>query len=70
MSSSGFWLCCQPPAPSSSKAQTHRHLKTLPPPGGPTPAKGTDLITQALKCQTPASQVSVPEDDTHLSQSL
>lgn len=61
-SSPGFRVCCEHPACSSSKAKAHHLLQTLSPPDCPTSAKGTNLITQTMKCQTLANQVSVPEN--------
>lgn len=66
MSSPRLRMCHQHPVHSSFKAGAHRLLlQILPPPDFPTSAKGTNLITRALKCQTPADQVSVPQDDSY-----
>lgn len=60
-----------PDVPSASCAQLLQSKgaspspATLPPPDFPMSAKGTNLITRALKCQTPTNQVSVPQDDSY-----
>ena len=66
MTSSGFRMCCQHPVYSPSEARAHHLLlQTLPPPDSTMSAQETNLITQALKCYTPANQVSVPQDDSY-----
>lgn len=62
MSSPGFRVHYQHPACGSSKARTHCLLQTLSPPDCLISSKGTNVITQAVKCQIPGNQTSVPED--------
>lgn len=66
MTSPRLRMCRQHPVHSFSKARAHHLLlQPLPPPDFPMSAKETNLITRALKCQTPTNQVSVPQDDSY-----